>query len=66
MAKLAGKPAGAKKEAQGHADIGRYKHVSIGLRENKCQAQENSIASLVGSEAVVVGEGSGVCAERVS
>lgn len=60
MTELPCKPPGPEEEAQCHADVGRYKHLSIELGKDESKTQEDSVSGLVGSETVVVGECGGI------
>lgn len=58
---LAREAAPGQEQAQGDGDVGRVEGVPVEGGEDEGDGQEDGVARLVGDEAVVVGEGDGVC-----
>lgn len=61
VAELAGEVAAGQEEAEGGGDVGSVEGLAVELREDESDGEEDGVARLVGGEAVVVGEGDGVC-----
>lgn len=56
VADLARQTPGEEEKGQSDGNVGRDEHFAVELREEKGEAEEDCVASLVRGEAVVVGE----------
>ena len=60
VAQLPSQPPGSEEEAKSNSNVGGDEHFTIELWEDQGKAEENSVSCLIGREAVVVWEGSGI------
>lgn len=60
VAQLARQPSGSQEQTEGHSDIRRDERFAVQVGKDEGQAQEDGVASLIGGEAAVVEERSGI------